>query len=109
MPVMARASEAPSPIVGRASENYGECRVSIPKTAGGEPTGTLKFGTNSGLTLAVQRCTPHGRLSWGKHLHLDAAQAAHDPTRPEAEVAGLKMVDCQLAWFLSFVSDRQSP
>ena len=27
---------------------------------------------------------------WGKQLHSDTAQAAHDPSRPEAEVAGLK-------------------
>jgi hypothetical protein len=27
--------------------------------------------------------------SMGKHLHLDSAQTAHDPSRPEGEVAGL--------------------
>ena len=29
-------------------------------------------------------------LEGGKQLHSDTAQAAHDPSRPEAEVAGLK-------------------
>ena len=30
------------------------------------------------------------RLGWGKRLHLDSAQTAHHPSRPKAEVAGLK-------------------
>ena len=41
--------------------------------------------------VSVGRPPVRGRRGGGKQLHSDTAQAAHDPSRPEAEVAGLKL------------------
>jgi hypothetical protein len=40
-------------------------------------------------------------VTGGKHLNLDSAQTAHDPNRPEAEVAGMPVVTVLLADFRS--------
>ena len=44
--------------------------------------------SHKGLAELREVCTHW--FKGGKQLHSDTAQAAHDPSRPEAEVAGLK-------------------
>jgi hypothetical protein len=46
-------------------------------------------GTNSSLEGPMARGPTRGECG-GKHFHLNSAQTAQDPSRPEAEVPGLK-------------------
>ena len=51
---------------------------------------TPRSGVSLHVLHAAQTHAAQRRVSAGKQLHSDTAQAAHDPSRPEAEVAGLK-------------------
>ena len=57
----------------------------------GERGDSLSGRVRLALPLAASELPPGPcRVALGKQLHSDTAQAAHDPNRPEAEVAGLK-------------------